>query len=104
MKGYEFLIMAAQITKGDGDHWFRYLHKVINEKGILLQDWEIDKALHSNQLTDFQKVTLVDATTEGTHTHEFISSRSKPGWRPFWRPDIKKILESLREQYGDHKT
>ncbi len=102
MTGYEFVIKAAQIAKDDGDHWFRYLNKIINEKGIQITDEDVSKALKSNLLTGFQKVTLKDAVTIGTYTHEYISSLAKPGWRPVWARDWDELIEEIRKKYDNN--
>lgn len=100
MVGYEFIIKAAQITEGDGDHCFRYLNKVINEKGTLITEEDVDKALHSHLLTGFQKATLKDAVTEGTYTYEYISSITKPVWRPIWARDWGEFIAQLKKKSG----
>lgn len=75
---YFYLVTVSEHIKGDGDHWFRYLSKVITEEGTSLTSEDIQELLKTNKLTRFQKITLEDALTEGTKTHDYIVSFNKP--------------------------
>ena len=70
MTWYEFMINAAQQSRHNARHWFRYLRKVITNK-------DIEKLLTSDELTAFQKVSLEFAVRQGTPTHEHVVSLNK---------------------------
>lgn len=71
---YEFMINAAQQSRYNTRHWFRYLRKVIFEDYTYLTDEDIAKLLNSNELIDFQKVTLKCAVQLGLPTHAHVVS------------------------------
>lgn len=74
--------------------WFRYLYKVIQDEETKLTTEDVELLLKNPTLTPFQKITLQDALTEGTHTREQVlqaNHKSQP----------KDILKLFREgNYG----
>lgn len=90
MNGYEYLVMASEHTKGNGDHWFRYLRKVITKDGTSLTSDEVQKLLETNKLSQFQKITLEDALTNGTRTHDYIVSLNQPAKKRDWKTYFKE--------------
>ena len=74
--------------------WFRYLYKVIQDEETKLTTGDVELLLKNPTLTPFQKITLQDALTEGTHTREQVlqaNHKSQP----------KDILKLFREgNYG----
>lgn len=69
---YEYMIDASKDCGHDGDLWLRYLYKVIQDGDTKLTDNDVAQLLASPVLTQFQKVSLQDALTEGTHMREHI--------------------------------
>ena len=94
MSGYDYMIRASEHANGDGELWFRYLYKVIQDSGTKLTTDDVSRLLHSPLLSDFEKVTLQDALTEGTHTRKHVlkaNRKTKP----------KDIVKLFRERnYG----
>lgn len=93
MNWYEYMVRASEHARHDGDLWFRYLYKVIRDDGTKLTSEDVERLLKNPTLTPFQKITLQDALTEGTHTREHVlqaNRKSKP----------KDILKRIRE--GDY--
>lgn len=93
-KWYNYMLQASEHAGSDGDLWFRYLYKVIQDAGTKLDNDDVEQLLKNPNLTPFQKITLQDALTEGTHTREHVlqaNRKSKP----------KDILNLFREgNYG----
>ena len=68
MKWINYMIKAANHSKGSASHWFRYLRKDINNKGTYFTDSDIEYLFNCEELTMFQRVSLKAAFTEGdTH-------------------------------------
>lgn len=78
MTWYEFMINAAQQSRHNARHWFRYLRKVIFEDYTYLTDEDIEKLFTSDELTAFQKISLEFAVQQGTPTHEHVVSLDRP--------------------------
>lgn len=94
MNWYNYMIQASEHAKKDGDLWFRYLYKVIQDNGTKLTADDVRKLLKDPNLTPFQKITLQDALTEGTHTREHVLSANR-------KTPPKDILTLFREgNYG----
>lgn len=91
---YDYMVRASEHSQKDGDLWFRYLYKVIQDEETKLSSDDVKQLLKNPTLTPFQKITLQDALTDGTHTREHVlqaNRKSKP----------KDILELFREgNYG----
>lgn len=91
---YDYMISASEHAGSDGDLWLRYLYKVIKDEGTKLTTDDVECLLKTSILTPFQKITLQDALTEGTHTREYVlraNRKTKP----------KDILRLFREgKYG----
>ena len=74
MTWYEFMINAAQQSRYNTRHWFRYLRKVIFEDCTYLTDEDVKSLLNSTELTAFQKVSLEFAVQQSSPTHEHVVS------------------------------
>jgi len=70
----EYLIMAAQHSKYNAGHWFRYLRKLIDKYGISITQEQIEALYCNEALTPFQRVSLRAAFQEGTGTQQHIIS------------------------------
>lgn len=66
------MVRASEHAGSDGDLWFRYLYKVIKDEETKLTTDDVEQLLKNPTLTPFQKITLQDALTEGTHTREHV--------------------------------
>lgn len=69
---YDYMVRASEHAGSDGDLWFRYLYKVIKDEETKLTTDDVEQLLKNPTLTPFQKITLQDALTEGTHTREHV--------------------------------
>jgi len=91
---YDYMVGAAKHSQRDGDLWLRYLYKVIRDDGTKLTTDDVERLLKNPDLTTFQKISLQDALTDGTHIREHVlqaNRKSKP----------KDILKLFREgKYG----
>ena len=54
MDWYTYMIRAADHSKYNGSHWFRYLRKVIFENGSKLTAEDLSRLLQSKNLSNFQ--------------------------------------------------
>lgn len=95
---YEYMIQASKNSERDGDLWFRYLYKVIQDNGTKLTSDDVTRLLNSTVLTPFQKITLQDALTDGTHTREHVLQANR-------KAQPKNILKLFKEgRYGQDTT
>ena len=70
----EYILMAAQHSRHNAGHWFRYLRKIVNEHGTSISRETIDELYSNELLTPFQRVSLKAAFEEGTETRKHIIS------------------------------
>ena len=71
MDNTEYIVMAAQHSRYNAGHWFRYLRKIISTS---ISRETIDELYSNELLTPFQRVSLKAAFEEGTETHKHIVS------------------------------
>lgn len=83
-----YLVMAAEESKYNRDHWFRYMRKFITEDGCDIPSSVIDDAMKSDVLTGFQKVTLKQALRQGSFTNRYVISLNKKA--------VPKMIKNLR--------
>ena len=88
---YEYMVRASGHSQQDGDLWFRYLYKVIRDDVTKLSPEDVERLLQNPVLTPFQKVTLQDALTEGTHTREHVLQANR-------KSEPKDLLAILRNE------
>ena len=87
-----YLIQGAIDSRYNARHWFRYLRKeFINGKPCLNKD-EISFLLESEHLTMFQKVSLMQAMTEGTPTCNYIAGLNRPAKKRM----LKELLRRMK--------
>lgn len=89
MTWYDFMINAAQQSRYNARHWFRYLRKVIFEDCTYLTDEDVKNLLNSTELTAFQKVSLEFAVQQDSPTHEHVVSLNKSANVD----EVRKLLE-----------
>lgn len=88
------MVRASKHAGSDGNLWFRYLYKVIQDNETKLTTDDVEQLLKNPSLSPFQKITLQDALTDGTHTREHVLQANRKS-----RP--KDILKLFREgKYG----
>lgn len=85
-----YMLHAAEDSKYDANHWFRYLNKIINSEGIHLEDSSLNSLMKRDELTMFQKVTLQLGCEMGSSMNEYIINLSKPSSFNF----IKQLIQS----------
>lgn len=91
---YDYMVRASEHSQKDGDLWFRYLYKVIQDEETKLSSDDVKQLLKNPTLTPFQKITLQDALTDGTHTREHVLQANR-------KSKSKDILKLFREgNYG----
>lgn len=91
---YDYMIRASEHSQKDGNLWFRYLYKVIQDEETKLSFDDVEQLLKNPTLTPFQKITLQDALTDGTHTREHVLQANR-------KNQPKDILKLFREgNYG----
>ena len=73
-----YMIMAAQHSRGNAAHWFRYLRKDIDKYGTLFTEKEIDALFTSEHLTLFQRVSIRTAFDDGSPTRQHIAQLNNP--------------------------
>ena len=74
MEWSEYMLMAAQHSKNNARHWFRYLRKYIDKYDIVFQRQDLEKLCHNEALTPFQRVSLRAAFEDGSQTRQHIIS------------------------------
>ena len=84
------MVRASKHAGSDGNLWFRYLYKVIEDNETKLTTDDVEQLLKTPSLSPFQKITLQDALTDGTHTREHVLQANRKS-----RP--KDILKLFRE-------
>ncbi|TWS94373.1 hypothetical protein [Streptococcus sp. sy018] len=92
MDWYHYMIEAAQQSRFNASHWFRYLRKVIFEDYSYLTNEDVKKLLSSKELTDFQKVSLKYAVQENSPTHDYVVSLNKPAKLA----NVQKLMEKYK--------
>ena len=72
MEWSDYMIMAAQHSKNNARHWFRYLRKDIDKCGTLFSKQQIEELYSNEILTPFQRVSIKAAFEEGSQTRQHI--------------------------------
>lgn len=72
MDWYEYMVKAAENSHFNTGHWFRYLRKVIFKDSTYLTAEDVQRLVESESLTNFQRVSLQQAVTIGSPTHNYI--------------------------------
>ncbi|MCL2320831.1 MAG: hypothetical protein FWC47_01845 [Oscillospiraceae bacterium] len=92
MTWLEYMTGAAKQSRYNARHWFRYLCKVIFEDKSNLTEHDIEELLKSDELTNFQKITLKFAMQDQSDTRKYIVSLNQKAKLKNW--------ENLLEKYG----
>lgn len=74
---YEYILRAAEDSKYNAKHWFRYLRKVIFDDSTKISKEIFRQLMESEKLTMFQKTTLERAVSFGSPTHQHIVNLNK---------------------------
>jgi len=91
MSWSDYMVMAAQHSKGSAQHWFRYLRKYIDKCGTVFSKKDVEDLSNNESLTPFQRVSLKAAFEDGSPTRQYVLSLNG-------KADQNKILQ-LREKY-----
>ena len=97
MSWVSYMIMAAQHSKGNAAHWFRYLRKYIEKCGTVFTMDDVESLYSNEALSPFQRVTIKAAFEDGSPTRQHIVNLNSTA-------NLKKI-QLLREKYwrrSDH--
>ena len=70
----DYIVMAAQHSKNNARHWFRYLRKDIDKCGVLFSKEQVEELYNNDVLTPFQRVSIKAAFEEGSQTRQHIIS------------------------------
>ena len=73
----EYLVMAAQHSRHNAGHWFRYLRKFIDKYGTSITQEQIEELYNNEALSPFQRVSVKVAFEEGSQTQQHIISLNK---------------------------
>jgi hypothetical protein len=68
----DYMLMAAQHSKANAGHWFRYLRKDIDRCGELFSQEDVEALSRNEALTPFQRVSIKAAFEEGSPTRQHI--------------------------------
>ena len=68
----QYILMAAQHSRHNAGHWFRYLRKLFSDNGTSIPREVIEQLITSDILTPFQRVSLKAALREGSETRKHI--------------------------------
>ena len=72
MAWIDYMIMAAQHSKGNAGHWFRYLRKFVENCGTSFTMDDVEFLYKNESLTPFQRVSIKAAFTDNSPTREYI--------------------------------
>jgi len=76
-----YMVMAAQHSRGSASHWFRYLRKYIDKCGTVFTMDDVEVLYNSQALTPFQRVSIKAAFRDGSPTRQHIIMLNKPAHR-----------------------
>ena len=93
MEWSEYMVKAAQQSKNNARHWFRYLRKYVDKCGTLFSKQDVENLYNNEALTPFQRVSIKAAFEEGSQTRLHIISLN-------YKKSSDKLL-ILRQQYGN---
>ncbi len=94
MEWSEYMVMAAQHSKNNAGHWFRYLRKDIDKCGTLFSRQQVEELYHNEALTPFQRVSMKAAFEEGSPTRQHVMSLND-------KADSSKVL-AMKEKYENN--
>jgi hypothetical protein len=88
--------IAAPHSKGNAQHWLRYLSKDIDKCGTVFSPQDIEALYNNDALTLFQRITLRAAFTEGSPTRRHIRSLNEKTTLPM----MAAVREKARQSSG----
>jgi hypothetical protein len=91
MEWSTYIAMAAQHSKNNAAHWFRYLRKDIDKCDVLFTRQQIEELYNDESLTPFQRVSLKAAFENGSQTRQHILSLNN-------KANLDRIT-AVREKY-----
>jgi len=86
-----YMVLSARHSRGSARHWFRYLRKEIDKRGVSFSKEDVVALYNNEALTPFQRVSIKAAFTDGSPTRRHIQSLNNTASR-------NKIL-SVRDKY-----
>jgi len=98
MNWVNYMVMAAQHSRGNAGHWFRYLRKYIDKCGTVFTMDDVDILYNSQALTPFQRVSIKAAFRDGSPTRQHIIMLNEPRHRDTLSLIKAKLEVSGREQ------
>jgi len=90
---FDYMIIAAQHSKYNAQHWFRYLRKDVDKCGIAFSLEDVSQLCNDERLTLFQRVTLKEAFKEGSDTQEYIRNLNRKA-RPTMLAEVRSRYEA----------
>jgi len=91
-----YMMIAAEHSKGNAQHWFRYIRKYIDKCGEVFTMDDVNALYKCEILSPFQRISLRAAFTEGSPTRQHIISLNQPV--------ESNILSELRTKYDNHNS
>jgi len=77
MEWSEYMVNAAQHSKHNAQHWFRYLRKDIEQCGTYFSKQQVEALYRNEALTPFQRVSIKAAFEDGSPTRQHIMSLNR---------------------------
>ena len=78
MTWVDYMVKAAEHSRGSASHWLRYLRKDINKYGSVFTEKDVNDLFNHEALIFFQRVSIKAAFKEGSPTREYIIGLNKP--------------------------
>ena len=88
----DYMVMAAQHSRYNAQHWFRYLRKYIDKCGTLFSKQDVADLCNNEALTPFQRVSLRAAFEEDSETRRHIIGLNQKV--------IPTKISQVRKKYG----
>ena len=97
MAWIDYMIMAAQHSKGNAEHWFRYLRKFVEKCGTSFTMDDVEVLCNNEALTPFQRVSVKAAFRDNSPTRQHIIQLNDKNRRN----SIAIVKEELRKQNNE---
>ena len=89
--------IAAPHSRGNAQHWLRYLSKDIDKCGTVFSSKDVENLYNNEALTFFQRITLKAAFTEGSPTRRHIRSLNEKSTLPMMTAIREKARQSSEQ-------
>jgi len=87
-----YAIFAANHSGADSGLWLRYLEKWVTPSGNIFSARDIADIRGARELTQLQKVMLIEAVTPGTPTNRYIAKQRVPRSQEEMRERERRLI------------